>query len=47
MESLELFFDEFANALWGNWLLFVLIGIGVLYTVITDFVQIKKFPYVT
>ncbi len=46
MESLELFFDEFANALWGNWLLFVLIGIGVLYTVITDFVQIKKFSYV-
>lgn len=34
------------NWLWGNWLLFVLIGVGILYTVITGFVQVRHFPYI-
>lgn len=34
------------NWLWGNWLLFVLIGVGILYTVITGFVQVCHFPYI-
>ena len=32
--------------LWGNWLLFVLIGVGILYTAITGFVQVRHFPYI-
>lgn len=34
------------NWLWGNWLLFVLIGVGILYTIITSFVQVRHFPYI-
>lgn len=34
------------NWLWGNWLLFVLIGVGILYTIITGFVQVRHFPYI-
>ena len=34
------------NWLWGNWLLFVLIGVGILYPVITGFVQVRHFPYI-
>ena len=34
------------NWLWGNWLLFVLIGVGILYTIITGFVQVRQFPYI-
>lgn len=32
--------------LWGNWLLFLLLGIGILYTIATNFVQIRHFPYI-
>ena len=32
--------------LWGNWLLFLLLGIGILYTITTNFVQIRHFPYI-
>jgi len=32
--------------LWGNWLLLLLLGIGILYTIATNFVQIRHFPYI-
>ena len=32
------------NWLWGNWLLFVLIGVGILYTVMTGFVLFAISP---
>lgn len=34
------------NWLWGNWLLFVLLGVGLLYTIITGGVQIRHFGYI-
>lgn len=40
------FFNGLADILWGNWLLFVLIGIGILYTVCTEGIQIRKFPFI-
>lgn len=46
MENLELFFGKLANTLWGNWLLYVLLGVGILYSFITGFIQIRKFPYI-
>ncbi len=36
----------FDSWLWGNWLLFVLLGVGVLYTVISGFVQVRHFGYI-
>ena len=36
----------FDNWLWGNWLLFVLLAVGILYTVISGGVQIRYFGYI-
>lgn len=46
MERLQQALDAFDSWLWGNWLLFVLLGIGILYTVITGGIQIRRFGYV-
>ncbi len=46
MDQLMEWLDTFNSWLWGNWLLFVLIGIGILYTVITGGVQIRHFGYI-
>lgn len=46
METLQNILDAFDSWLWGNWLLFVLLGIGLLYTVITGGIQIRRFGYI-
>lgn len=46
MERLTECLNKFSSWLWGDWLLFVLLGIGVLYTVITGGIQIRRFPYI-
>lgn len=46
MEILENFFGKAADFLWGDWLLVALLGLGIFYTVITGFVQVKCFPMV-
>jgi len=37
---------QLASILWGNWLLFTLLAVGLLYSFATGFVQFKKFPYI-
>ena len=44
MESLEFFFKNLANLIWGNWLLVTLIGLGAYFTIITKFFTILKLP---
>lgn len=46
MNQLMEWLNAFDSWLWGNWLLFVLIGIGILYTVITGGVQVRYFGYI-
>ncbi|MBO3445781.1 sodium:alanine symporter family protein [Clostridium sp. CCUG 7971] len=46
MENLELFLRKLASILWGNWLLYILLSVGILYSFATDFVQLRKFPYI-
>ncbi|MDB8792229.1 sodium:alanine symporter family protein [Romboutsia sp. 1001216sp1] len=46
MENLELFLRQLASILWGNWLLFTLLAVGLLYSFATGFVQFKKFRYI-
>ena len=46
MSTLESFFSSVADTLWGDWLLFALLGLGIFYTVMTGFVQIRCFPRV-
>lgn len=43
---IEAFFDTAADFLWKDWMLVLLLGLGIYYTVMTDFVQFRYFPYV-
>lgn len=46
MQFLSQLLDRINSIIWGNWLLIVLLGIGLLYTVLSRFVQIRRFPYI-
>lgn len=43
MEEFSKLINEISGFVWNNILLFLLIGTGVLFTVRTNFVQIRKF----
>lgn len=43
---IETFFSTAASLLWKDWMLVLLLGLGIYYTVMTDFVQFRYFPYV-
>lgn len=32
--------------LWGKWLVFVLLGLGILYTVTNGFIQVRYFKFI-
>lgn len=40
MEPLQKVLERFDSWLWGNWLLFMLVGIGVLYTFVSSGIQV-------
>ena len=46
MKEFQAILTAFDDWLWGNWLLFVLLGVGILYTVITGGIQIRRFGYI-
>lgn len=46
MKTLELFFGTIADFLWKDWMLVALLGLGIFYTVMTGFVQVRCFPMV-
>ena len=46
MERLQEILTVLDNWLWGNWLLFVLLGIGLLYTIATGGIQVRHFGYI-
>ena len=45
MNTLEMLFKKAADALWGDWMLAALLGVGIFYTLMTGFVQIRFFPF--
>ena len=45
MGNLEFILDKISEILWGNYLIYVLLGIGIFFTVLTKGIQIKGFPY--
>lgn len=45
MKTIETAVGALAAALWGNWLLFVLLGLGIWCTVLTGFVQVRRLPF--
>ena len=46
MNTREAFFKAAADFLWKDWMLVMLLGLGIYYTFMTGFVQIRFFPYV-
>lgn len=46
MIAVENFFKNLSNLIWGNWLIITLIGVGIYFTIMTRFIQIRKLPYV-
>lgn len=46
MDKIELFFEKVSGYLWGDWMLFALLGLGIYYTCMTGFAQVRFFPYV-
>lgn len=46
MQRLTDILKVFDDWLWGNWLLFVLLGVGILYTAVSGCVQIRHFGYI-
>ncbi len=46
MEALETVLAKFNSILWGNWLVFVLLALGVLYTFTNGFIQIRYFGFI-
>lgn len=45
MGLLEVIFKNTAEFLWGNWLLYVLLGLGILYTVMSGGIQLRALPF--
>ena len=46
MKGLEGFFGGLADLLWGNWMLCLLLGLGIFYTVITRGIQVRSIPWI-
>ena len=46
MESLELFLTTVNKWLWGRWLVYVLLGLGILYTFTNGFIQVRYFKFI-
>lgn len=46
MKGVEGFFSRFADLLWGNWMLCLLFGLGIFYTVMTGGIQIRSIPWI-
>ena len=43
--KIENFLEFISNIIWGNYLIVSLIGVGIFFTIITGFIQIKGFPF--
>ncbi|WP_301859745.1 sodium:alanine symporter family protein [uncultured Megasphaera sp.] len=46
MDSLEQLLTLINSWLWGRWLVFVLLGLGILYTVANGFIQVRHFSFI-
>ncbi len=46
MNVMETFFKNLSDLIWGNWLIATLIGVGLYFTIMTKFIQIRKLPFV-
>lgn len=45
MGTIEYFFKTAADFLWKDWMLVLLLGLDIYYTVMTGFIQVRLFPF--
>ena len=45
MNKVENLLEEISHIIWGNYLIGLLVGVGIFFTIITGVIQIKGFPY--
>ncbi len=43
LDAVYAFMDSFVKFMWGNWMIVLLVGTGILLTFMTRFIQIRKF----
>jgi len=43
MNSLEIFFKNLSDIIWGNWLIITLVLVGLFLTVTLKFIQLRHF----
>lgn len=46
MEQFEALLGRIDKMLWGNWLVYVLLSLGILYTLANGFIQVRYFRYI-
>ena len=46
MKTIEMIFERAADFLWGDWLLFALLGLGIFYTIVTGGIQFRCIPLI-
>lgn len=46
MDQLEHLLEFINSILWGRWLVFILLGLGVLYTITNGFIQVRYFRFI-
>ncbi|ABK62332.1 alanine/glycine:cation symporter family protein [Clostridium novyi] len=46
MDNLEKILSLVNSWIWGKWLVFILLGLGVLYTIANGFIQIRHFKFI-
>lgn len=46
MENLEAIIQLIDSWLWGRWLVFVLLALGILYTISNGFIQVRHFGFI-
>ena len=46
MKTAEAVLGNLAGLLWGNWMLFVLLGLGAFYTIATGGIQFRSIPWI-
>ena len=46
MDALEQTIVLINSYLWGKWLVYVLLCLGILYTIANGFIQIRYFPFI-
>ena len=46
MDQFEFLLERINGIIWGKWLVFILLGLGILYTFTNGFIQVRYFGFI-